>query len=149
MGFERIILAVNSMFLMNSKIKLIILFPFALIWIGLYVVLCLALLYALWPNWFWHLYVVEQRKQPTLRGHPTAVVQYNSWKGGGLIAVSYEARKFGVKRWILNAWFIWLFFQSFWTKDFNMHFWYKFYARWWGQGSLSTNSACPGPCRTW
>ncbi|XP_051125403.1 DNA polymerase eta isoform X2 [Andrographis paniculata] len=41
---------------------------------------------------------VEQRKQPILRGHPTAVVQYNSWKGGGLIAVSYEARKYGVKR---------------------------------------------------
>ncbi|KAL0352651.1 UNVERIFIED_CONTAM: DNA polymerase eta [Sesamum angustifolium] len=29
--------------------------------------------------------VVEQRKQPTLRGHPTAVVQYNSWKGGALL----------------------------------------------------------------
>ncbi|KAL6567173.1 hypothetical protein OROGR_000841 [Orobanche gracilis] len=41
---------------------------------------------------------VEQRKQPTLRGHPTAVVQYNSWKGGGLIAVGYEARRYGVKR---------------------------------------------------
>lgn len=41
---------------------------------------------------------VEQRKQPYLRGLPTAVVQYNSWKGGGLIAVGYEARKFGVKR---------------------------------------------------
>ncbi|KAJ6808855.1 DNA polymerase eta isoform X1 [Iris pallida] len=41
---------------------------------------------------------VEQRKQPNLRGVPTAVVQYNSWKGGGLIAVGYEARKFGVKR---------------------------------------------------
>ncbi|XP_024987950.1 DNA polymerase eta isoform X3 [Cynara cardunculus var. scolymus] len=41
---------------------------------------------------------VEQRKQPHLRGQPTAVVQYNSWKGGGLIAVSYEARKDGVKR---------------------------------------------------
>ncbi|KAK7839033.1 dna polymerase eta [Quercus suber] len=41
---------------------------------------------------------VEQRKQPDLRGLPTAVVQYNSWKGGGLIAVSYEARKHGVKR---------------------------------------------------
>ncbi|KAK2991049.1 hypothetical protein RJ640_019370, partial [Escallonia rubra] len=40
----------------------------------------------------------EQRQQPNLRGQPTAVVQYNSWKGGGLIAVSYEARKFGVKR---------------------------------------------------
>lgn len=42
--------------------------------------------------------VVEQRKQPHLRGQPTAVVQYNSWKGGGLIAVGYEARKDGVKR---------------------------------------------------
>ncbi|XP_072952423.1 DNA polymerase eta isoform X1 [Typha angustifolia] len=41
---------------------------------------------------------VEQRRNPELRGLPTAVVQYNSWKGGGLIAVSYEARKFGVKR---------------------------------------------------
>ncbi|KAJ7518246.1 hypothetical protein O6H91_21G061000 [Diphasiastrum complanatum] len=41
---------------------------------------------------------VEQRRHPELRGKPTAVVQYNSWKGGALIAVSYEARKFGVKR---------------------------------------------------
>ncbi|XP_059625654.1 DNA polymerase eta isoform X3 [Cornus florida] len=41
---------------------------------------------------------VEQRKQPNLRGKPTAVIQYNSWKGGGLIAVSYEAREYGVKR---------------------------------------------------
>ncbi|XP_037496607.1 DNA polymerase eta isoform X2 [Jatropha curcas] len=41
---------------------------------------------------------VEQRKQPQLRGLPTAVVQYNEWKGGALIAVSYEARKLGVKR---------------------------------------------------
>ncbi|KAJ0982867.1 hypothetical protein J5N97_011122 [Dioscorea zingiberensis] len=41
---------------------------------------------------------VEQRKKPELRGLPTAVVQYNAWKGGGLIAVGYEARKFGVKR---------------------------------------------------
>ncbi|KAI0497936.1 hypothetical protein KFK09_021175 [Dendrobium nobile] len=41
---------------------------------------------------------VEQRKQPKLRGLPTAVVQYNDWKGGALIAVSYEARRFGVKR---------------------------------------------------
>ncbi|XP_022146569.1 DNA polymerase eta [Momordica charantia] len=41
---------------------------------------------------------VEQRRQPHLRGLPTAVVQYNPWKGGGLIAVGYEARKFGVKR---------------------------------------------------
>jgi hypothetical protein len=42
--------------------------------------------------------VVEQRKQPELRGLPTAVVQYNEWKGGALIAVSYEARKLGVNR---------------------------------------------------
>ncbi|CAL4973971.1 unnamed protein product [Urochloa decumbens] len=41
---------------------------------------------------------VEQRRNPALRGKPTAVVQYNDWKGGGLIAVSYEARSFGVKR---------------------------------------------------
>ncbi|CAL0329826.1 unnamed protein product [Lupinus luteus] len=41
---------------------------------------------------------VEQRKEPKLRGVPTAVVQYNSYKGGGLIAVSYEARAHGVKR---------------------------------------------------
>lgn len=41
---------------------------------------------------------VEQRKMPELRGKPAAVVQYNSWKGGGLIAVGYEAREFGVKR---------------------------------------------------
>ncbi|KAJ4702699.1 DNA polymerase eta [Melia azedarach] len=41
---------------------------------------------------------VEQRRQPQLRGLPTAVVQYNEWKGGALIAVSYEARKYGVKR---------------------------------------------------
>ncbi|XP_028758622.1 DNA polymerase eta isoform X2 [Neltuma alba] len=41
---------------------------------------------------------VEQRKQPSLRGLPTAVIQYNSYKGGALIAVSYEARKYGVKR---------------------------------------------------
>ncbi|KAF3450063.1 hypothetical protein FNV43_RR06142 [Rhamnella rubrinervis] len=41
---------------------------------------------------------MEQRKHPNLRGLPTAVVQYNEWKGGGLIAVSYEARKCGVKR---------------------------------------------------
>ncbi|KAH9315698.1 hypothetical protein KI387_024325, partial [Taxus chinensis] len=42
--------------------------------------------------------VVVLRKRPELRGRPTAVVQYNSWKGGGLIAVGYEAREFGVKR---------------------------------------------------
>ncbi|KAK3432509.1 hypothetical protein EUGRSUZ_D00012 [Eucalyptus grandis] len=41
---------------------------------------------------------VEQRKHPELRGLPTAVVQYNSWKGGALIAVGYEARALGIKR---------------------------------------------------
>eukprot|EP00850_Spirogloea_muscicola_P015340 SM000116S24261 [mRNA] locus=s116:411715:415178:- [translate_table: standard] len=41
---------------------------------------------------------VEQRRQPALRGRPTAVVQYNPWKGGALIAVGYEARAAGVKR---------------------------------------------------
>lgn len=41
---------------------------------------------------------VEQRRRPELRGKPVAVVQYNPWKGGGLIAVSYEARKCGVLR---------------------------------------------------
>ncbi|KAI5072525.1 hypothetical protein GOP47_0012631 [Adiantum capillus-veneris] len=43
-------------------------------------------------------FLVEQRKRPELRGKPTGVVQYNPWKGGGLIAVGYEARKFGVTR---------------------------------------------------
>lgn len=41
---------------------------------------------------------VEQRRNPDLRGKPCAVVQYKTWKGGGIIAVSYEARHFGVTR---------------------------------------------------
>lgn len=41
---------------------------------------------------------VEERHYPHIRGLPAAVVQYNSWKGGGIIAVNYEARAFGVKR---------------------------------------------------
>lgn len=41
---------------------------------------------------------VEQRLNPSLYGKPCAVVQYNHWKGGGIIAVGYEARKFGVTR---------------------------------------------------
>uniref|UniRef100_A0A8B9SXM2 DNA polymerase eta n=1 Tax=Anas platyrhynchos TaxID=8839 RepID=A0A8B9SXM2_ANAPL len=41
---------------------------------------------------------VEQRFDPQLRGRPCAVVQYNKWQGGGIIAVSYEARSFGVAR---------------------------------------------------
>ncbi|XP_062952382.1 DNA polymerase eta isoform X1 [Cynocephalus volans] len=41
---------------------------------------------------------VEQRQNPHLKNKPCAVVQYKSWKGGGIIAVSYEARAFGVTR---------------------------------------------------
>ncbi|XP_042645736.1 DNA polymerase eta [Tyto alba] len=41
---------------------------------------------------------VEQRLNPQLRGRPCAVVQYTEWQGGGVIAVSYEARAFGVSR---------------------------------------------------
>jgi DNA polymerase eta len=41
---------------------------------------------------------VESRLNPELTGKPMAVVQYNAWKGGGIIAVSYEARASGVKR---------------------------------------------------
>lgn len=44
---------------------------------------------------------VEQRQNAHLRNKPCAVVQYKSWKGGGIIAVSYEARAFGVTR---NMW---------------------------------------------
>jgi hypothetical protein len=46
---------------------------------------------------------VEQRKRPELRGKPSAVVQFNPWKGGGLIAVSYEARRAGVTRFVLQV----------------------------------------------
>ncbi|XP_007484039.1 DNA polymerase eta isoform X3 [Monodelphis domestica] len=41
---------------------------------------------------------VEQRQNPHLRNKPCAVVQYKSWKGGGIISASYEARAFGVTR---------------------------------------------------
>ncbi|XP_013420442.1 DNA polymerase eta [Lingula anatina] len=41
---------------------------------------------------------VEQRLNPALKGKPCAVVQYNAWKGGGIIAVGYEARACGVTR---------------------------------------------------
>ena len=41
---------------------------------------------------------VETREEPRLAGRPAAVVQYNSWKGGGIIAVNYEARAKGVSR---------------------------------------------------
>ncbi|KAL1245738.1 DNA polymerase eta [Trichinella spiralis] len=41
---------------------------------------------------------VEQRNKPELWGKPVAVVQYNEWRGGGIIAVDYEARHYNVKR---------------------------------------------------
>ncbi|KAK2164994.1 hypothetical protein LSH36_56g00017 [Paralvinella palmiformis] len=41
---------------------------------------------------------VEQRLTPGYHGKPCAVVQYKKYKGGSLIAVSYEARAKGVKR---------------------------------------------------
>ncbi|KAL4003789.1 impB/mucB/samB family protein [Acanthocheilonema viteae] len=43
---------------------------------------------------------VEQRLQPHLYGKPVAVVQHSSvnYRGGGLLAISYEARSFGIKR---------------------------------------------------
>ncbi|KAG7462902.1 hypothetical protein MATL_G00189640 [Megalops atlanticus] len=44
---------------------------------------------------------VEQRLKPELRGKPCVVAQYKTWKGGGIIAVSYEARAHGVTR---NMW---------------------------------------------
>ncbi|XP_070772216.1 DNA polymerase eta [Enoplosus armatus] len=44
---------------------------------------------------------VEQRLNPALRNSPCVVAQYKTWKGGGIIAVSYEARAHGVTR---NMW---------------------------------------------
>ncbi|XP_043541514.1 DNA polymerase eta-like [Chiloscyllium plagiosum] len=41
---------------------------------------------------------VEQKNNPELKGKPCAVVQYKTWQGGGIIAVSYEARAYGVTR---------------------------------------------------
>lgn len=41
---------------------------------------------------------VEEKLNPSLKGKPIAVVQYNAWKGGGIIAVNYEARARGVTR---------------------------------------------------
>uniref|UniRef100_A0A0B6ZJQ7 DNA polymerase eta n=1 Tax=Arion vulgaris TaxID=1028688 RepID=A0A0B6ZJQ7_9EUPU len=41
---------------------------------------------------------VEQRLDPSLKGKPCAVVQYKTFRGGGIIAVGYEARAFGVNR---------------------------------------------------
>ncbi|KAI5611594.1 DNA polymerase eta [Silurus asotus] len=44
---------------------------------------------------------VEQRFNPQLKNKPCVVAQYKTWKGGGIIAVSYEARAHGVTR---NMW---------------------------------------------
>ncbi|CAG7833993.1 unnamed protein product [Allacma fusca] len=41
---------------------------------------------------------VEERDDPSIKGVPAAVVQYKAWKGGGIIAVNYEARAKGVTR---------------------------------------------------
>ncbi|KAJ6639097.1 DNA polymerase eta, partial [Pseudolycoriella hygida] len=41
---------------------------------------------------------VEEKFNPSLKGKPIAVVQYNAWKGGGIIAVNYAARDRGVTR---------------------------------------------------
>lgn len=41
---------------------------------------------------------VETKLQPQHEGKPLAVVQYNQWLMGGIIAVNYEARSFGVTR---------------------------------------------------
>ena len=41
---------------------------------------------------------VEERERPENRGKPGAVVQYKNWKGGGIIAVNYEARANGITR---------------------------------------------------
>ncbi|XP_078041307.1 DNA polymerase eta isoform X2 [Augochlora pura] len=41
---------------------------------------------------------VETKLQPLYTGKPLAVVQYNQWKLGGIIAVNYEARDYGVTR---------------------------------------------------
>ncbi|GLV45565.1 DNA polymerase eta [Carabus blaptoides fortunei] len=41
---------------------------------------------------------VEEKLNPELIGKPIAVVQYNAWRGGGIIAVNYPARDRGVTR---------------------------------------------------
>eukprot|EP00121_Abeoforma_whisleri_P015914 Awhi_evm1s14631 len=41
---------------------------------------------------------VEMRDNPILLGKPVAVTQYNKYQGGGIIALSYEAKWKGVKR---------------------------------------------------
>ncbi|XP_022912036.2 DNA polymerase eta [Onthophagus taurus] len=46
---------------------------------------------------------VEENLNPQLEGKPIAVVQYNQWKGGGIIAVNYPARDKGVTRHMRGA----------------------------------------------
>ncbi|KAM9345004.1 DNA polymerase eta [Symphorus nematophorus] len=48
---------------------------------------------------------VEQRLNPALKNTPCVVAQYKTWKGGCIIAVSYEARAYGVTRsmWVADA----------------------------------------------
>ncbi|KOC59820.1 DNA polymerase eta [Habropoda laboriosa] len=41
---------------------------------------------------------VETKLQPEYTEKPLAVVQYNQWQLGGIIAVNYEAREYGVTR---------------------------------------------------
>ncbi|XP_076760670.1 DNA polymerase eta [Xylocopa sonorina] len=41
---------------------------------------------------------VETKLKPEYFGKPLAVVQYNQWQLGGIIAVNYEAREYGVTR---------------------------------------------------
>ncbi|XP_052865482.1 DNA polymerase eta [Anopheles cruzii] len=41
---------------------------------------------------------VEEKLNPAIQGKPIAVVQYNPWQGGGIIAVNYPARAKGVTR---------------------------------------------------
>ncbi|XP_077438173.1 DNA polymerase eta isoform X2 [Vanacampus margaritifer] len=44
---------------------------------------------------------VEQRLNAALKKTPCVVAQYKTWKGGGIIAVSYEARAHGITK---NMW---------------------------------------------
>ncbi|KAG4072977.1 hypothetical protein HA402_006657 [Bradysia odoriphaga] len=46
---------------------------------------------------------VEEKLDPSLKGKPIAVVQYNAWRGGGIIAVNYAARDRGVTRHMRGA----------------------------------------------
>jgi DNA polymerase eta len=41
---------------------------------------------------------VERLRHPETQGKPLVVVMYGEWRGGAIIAVSYEARAFGIKR---------------------------------------------------